>query len=40
MNSIKPNDLNIRKLTPEECITGFDCGDEDLNEFIKEYALT
>lgn len=39
MNSIKPNDLNIRKLTPKECITGFDCGDEDLNEFIKEDAL-
>lgn len=30
--------LRVRKLEPAESIDSFDCGDEDLNSFIKEEA--
>lgn len=31
--------LRVRKLNPDERVTSFDCGDEDLNSFILEEAL-
>ena len=34
MEEEKRNSLRIRRLNPEERITKFDCGDEDLNDFI------
>ena len=30
--------LRVRKLNPDERVTSFDCGDEDLNSFILEEA--
>lgn len=39
MSSIKLSSINIQKLTRDDDIGSFDCGDKDLNEFIKEDAL-
>jgi hypothetical protein len=39
MESISSSDLEITKMTPEDNVNSFDCGDEDLNEFIREDAL-
>jgi GNAT superfamily N-acetyltransferase len=39
MGSINLSDLDIRKISPDDNVSSFDCGDEDLNEFIRDDAL-
>lgn len=39
MNHIESADIDIHKLTPEDDVESFDCGDQDLNEFIRDDAL-
>lgn len=39
MGSINLSDLDIRKISPNDDASSFDCGDEDLNEFIRDDAL-
>ncbi len=39
MKAINLSDINIHEMTPDDDIGYFDCGDEDLNEFIREDAL-
>jgi len=39
MSSIALSDLDIQKITPKDDLRSFDCGDEDLNEFIMDDAL-
>lgn len=36
--SMNNEHLRIRKLQPNEVINSFDCGDQDLNEFIVDEA--
>lgn len=31
--------ISLVKLTPEHCISKFNCGDNDLDEFLKDNAL-
>lgn len=33
------DDLVIEKITPSDDLSGFNCGDEDLNEFLKKDSL-
>jgi GNAT superfamily N-acetyltransferase len=39
MSSIELSELEIKKITPEDDLKVFNCGDEDLNEFIQDDAI-